>query len=483
MLAPEQSIALAQPDLPPETATGDPLGVLRVLRARLAQHIAEPQRASHDLVVALFACDEDSQVLLRKLSAGFVQSLANSTDRHALIWPEVEAFLGELFIAYRQCLERAGDLGLALHTELLARLMRVGGNWIKWRHYRYGPFENVIWAVLGVEYLSARNEGRARRPVNLRRGRSTTTHIEREYVRAIALQCASFDQLPISLMDIVDRLIYFVLDYLQISDQPLPGATHCFNPWKAMPPHRVLPSAQSEPGSWYFSARDAFLPFQQIADMLAQDQVPPALESGASALLRVRAGLEHCRTIWSETPPARRFRRHPIHGGLKVVCGLEGLAELLDHADPVQEASPRPVIEWQLQDISKKGLACIAPEQAARDLQVGSVVGLRPTDGSGWQIGVVRRLQRNHDDTVVAGVETLSHKPYVVQVDDGRQRLGVVVCDPLLHGEAVRLIVQRLALRSNVPIFLNWQGELIKLKPLNMGFLGQDYEIRVYQVL
>ena len=71
----------------------------------------------------------------------------------------------------------------------------------------------------------------------------------------------------------------------------------------------------------------------------------------------------------------------------------------------------------------------------------------------------------------------------MVQVDDGRNRLDVVVCDPLLHGEAVRLIVPRLALRSKVPIFLNWQGGLVKLKPLDMGFLGQDYEIRVYQVL
>ena len=404
MSAPEESVESAQPELPPEPAAGDPLGVLRALRARVAQHTTELQHDPHDLAVALFACDEDSQVLLRKLGAGYVQSLANGTDRHSLIWPEVEAYVGELFIAYRHCLERSGELGVALHTELLARLMRVGGNWLKWRHYRYGPFDNVLWAVLGVEYLSARNEGRARRPVNLRRGRSTTTHIEREYVRAIALQCASFDQLPVGLMDIVDRLIYFVLDHLQIADQPVPGATHCFNPWKAMPPHRVLPGAKSEPGSWYFSAHDAFVSFQQIAGMLAQDKVPPALETGASALLRVRAGLEHCRTIWSEMPPARRFRRHPIHGGLKVVCGLDGLAELLDHGHAVQDSSPRPVIEWQLQDISKKGLACIAPEQAARDIQVGSVVGLRPTDGSGWQIGVVRRLQRNHDDTVVAGV-------------------------------------------------------------------------------
>lgn len=82
------------------------------------------------------------------------------------------------------------------------------------------------------------------------------------------------------------------------------------------------------------------------------------------------------------------------------------------------------------------------------------------------------------------GLEVLSRKPVLAHVDDGRRPAAVLLCDPLLRGEAVRIVAPLRALDApSVPLFVTGNGSVQKLKPLDASYTGDGFELRVYQVL
>ena len=125
-----------------------------------------------------------------------------------------------------QSRSRRGLTKNAVNAELLARLVRAGANLIKWDYLRYGPVERELWAFMGAAYLEAERTGMSQMLVSLRKDRGTQTSVEREYLRALALGCASLDQLAPDSMEIADRLIRYMLPTLRISHTPGSGA--CF---------------------------------------------------------------------------------------------------------------------------------------------------------------------------------------------------------------------------------------------------------------
>ena len=81
------------------------------------------------------------------------------------------------------------------------------------------------------------------------------------------------------------------------------------------------------------------------------------------------------------------------------------------------------------------------------------------------------------------GIEILSLAPAYVQADDGRDAIDVILCDPLSNGEAVRAIGTQRSLSRGCSLYVVQAGKVWKLRPMEFSLQGDDFELRVYQVL
>jgi hypothetical protein len=301
--------------------------------------------------------------------------------------------------------------------------------------------------------------------------------VEREYVRAVATYTASLDQLEIEAIGVADRLIAFALPLLQLQADPVGGAIYFLSPGLLAPPRRLVRLPESLDGAWFFSTRTAVLALDDLRADYVQGSSPAVLGLGEVDGRLLHVGLQHLLRHWSESPPVRRFRRHVLGGTLKAVRGIDDLRRIFSGEDASS------LSEWDLRDASRGGVGVLAPIVQESPVRVGELVGICPDESGSWQLGIVRRAWRSGEEATFVGLETLSQRPILASVDDGRVRADVFLCDPVMRGEAVRIAAPANTLRPSVPLFVTSNGTVQKLKPLDSGMAGNGFELRVYQVL
>ena len=215
---------------------------------------------------------------------------------------------------------------------------------------------------------------------------------------------------------------------------------------------------------------------EEVDARISAGEVPARLALGAPGEPLLQTAIAHLIRHWAASPPVRRHRRYLLEGPLVAVRGFDQLKEVL--------GGPGQGIEtgWSLRDVSRGGFAAYVPLTAGKDVRVGELVAVRG-EGSAWQLAVIRRSWAQPDRGVLLGLETLSRSPMRASVDDGRIRTEVLLCDPPMRGEAVRLAATTGALPVGSPLFLTNGAGILKLKPLDASMAGEGFELRVFQVL
>jgi hypothetical protein len=461
------------------TPANDTLGALADISGVLDGMLEVPADTVREAVRQLGALDELAQPHIRHALRGFMQATALRSGRGEVLRAACARYFDRFSDACAQALRQGRyeqDGPPDLLAELATRLTRALAGRLKWDHLVYGPYDTRLWERSGAVLLEAVEEGRHELPVRLREGRETQTATRMEVARLVALHCGGLDQLPVELIDVVDRLIHYLLPVLHLGPAPIEGARFIWTPASGSPPRRLVRTDNPPGGDWYFSPLQADGVMTELEAALRKGVIPAALDGGVGARERALAAIRHLRRAWCESPVARRHRRHAMGGRIAAIKGFVALRQALrDGGDDAER--------WDLRDASVSGMGVVAPVTDAEVPRIGDLIALRPDEQGVWRLGMVRRVSRDTDLHAFLGLETFASAPRMVRADDGRAPVDILLCDPLHRGAVLRVIAPTNALRAGMPLFVAENGAIQKLKPLGSAWRGTEFEVRNYLVL
>ncbi|NMG76829.1 hypothetical protein [Aromatoleum diolicum] len=457
---------------------GDLLHELEACTARV-HHLMRADGLSVDTrFEALARLDDEARAGISRLRGSHAAQILSTVSAVAA----GRDMFGAILDAYQGCIyayedEASHPARRGLLEDCRVRLVRAGAERVLWERFSGGPAHEHLWRWLGAAFREVTSPDGGHYSAGPGVPEDCTVSVKREYLRAVAAQSASFDLLQPQLIHVVDRLLDFALPMFQFQAAPFAGATYYVDPDWSVGPRRMVRLPESINGTWFFAPRMAAEALQEVAEQLAVGNLPKGLTLGQESDDSLKAGLEHVLRHWSDMPPVRRYRRHLLGGTLSAVRGIKDLQRLFSGQNVTEQA------EWSLRDVSRGGLGVYAPMLTDGSVRVGELVGICPIEGATWQLAIVRRTWANPGGCPFVGLETLTQRPVLTSVDDGRASADVVMCDPLMRGEAVRIAAPANVLNAGVPLFVTSNGSIQKLKPLESSMTGDGFELRVYQVL
>lgn len=371
-------------------------------------------------------------------------------------------------VAVRNAYASLFDAYLAVGSEAVAPgLMRCGADLVFWERVIQANAAEGTWPALFSVFqrVTAGQDSVA----------GDLHGVTRDYLRAVVFEISGLDQLDLPVALAAEAVIELALPFLSLSRRSSPSTFFAVDPvWRGRPLRFV---AQASADAWFLVSSEASAFLEGLAIRMQEDVLPLPLQVPGVTNADLLAAVLHLDRQWSAVPPLRRFRRHLVQGALSVVRGLGEIKTVLAGDANATQA------EWAIHDLSRGGVGATAKSEGDGALpRRGELLSFKPRDGATWHLGVVRRVQHT-DGSVFVGIETLSPRPLLMRVDDGRTPCDVFVCDPLQKGEAVRIAAPASALRSGVPLFITSDNKLQKLKPLDQLDGDGGFELRVYQVL
>jgi hypothetical protein len=330
---------------------------------------------------------------------------------------------------------------------------------------RFGPDE-VLWKRIGLLFAaSPESKGGV--------VGGDVAGIGREYLRAIAHYSVNLDQVELEMGIALAHVVDICLPFLALDRRPAELPQYVTIPEEGSIPVRQMGSERD--GEWHFAPWAASELLTEFSKQLARSIVPSPL--GRLPLEHARAAVEHLRMQWSATPPVRTRRRYVQDATAEVARGLPACTAVIG-GKPL--AVPR---NWKVIDFSRSGLQIIATSDPARAWpDIGELLAIHFVDGEGWQLGIVRRL-RMWATHAGLGVELLARSPALGVLDDGRNSVEAVLCDPPSKGEALRILLPATAPALGEPVFVKAAGGLAKVRALGVLRRESGYQLQVFQVL
>jgi len=231
----------------------------------------------------------------------------------------------------------------------------------------------------------------------------------------------------------------------------------------------------------FFGTRAALGALSELRSrMEASGDLPADINFGGQYPLRtVLSVVEHLATCWAPVPPMRGNPRHRVKSWLTIINGLDSVRQRLSGQTAGQASGDEA---WVVEDVSLNGIGAHVPLVGKDWLRVGALVGMQPDGGGNWLLGVVRRLVRESDSFACVGMETLSKSPCAAVADSGSMRVEIIVLDPLIAAEAVRVAMVDYAWDKRIPLLLNLEGTWARLHPLDVVDSGDGFVIGRYRV-
>ncbi|MDG3066440.1 hypothetical protein ACFQ4M_17360 [Thauera mechernichensis] len=300
--------------------------------------------------------------------------------------------------------------------------------------------------------------------------------VAREFLRAVAYHSVGLDQLELDRALAMVHLVDTCVPFLSLGSA-VSGAPQYVIDLGAggAPQRRYSTGAVSQLCFAPWGADELLIGFER---QLAEGNVP--LVFGKLPRELMLETVRRLRNQWSRTPPVRLRKRYAQDATVEITRGLMELRQVL--AGEVRQLAR----VWRVCDLSRSGLqirAASDPSGAWPD--VGELLGVRFTDGEGWQLAVVRRLQMWPDHARL-GLELVSRHPVLVVLDDGRLSIEALLCDQPARGEAVRLLLGPEEAVGTETVFMKHGGGVLKLRllgeqPSPFGD-ARGYRLQVFQV-
>jgi hypothetical protein len=460
-------IAAAQPDLAINELTGWIETVGEAANIDIAHHVN-----------LLYQFDSSAQPHLRKLDMAYV----SDPEGKDVVWRTGRDFWSILSSAYEVALDRyisdpTQASVLSGLSRLASRTVRACRQRFKWDVYHNGPVDAGLWQVAGQAYLLAQASGtEAREVVNV--ADEAATSVEREYLRLIALHVAAPEGLVPAGARLAEQLTgYFAARY-SMAPSIERGSTHWLDANQPLPPLRLVRAPVHVDGIRYFSAIAAADAALALARRIDGGEMPDALSfddtPDPEKLSRL---LRHLALNWALDPPTRQYRRHTLGGALAVANGIKHLHHVLRGA-----RDDAVIYRWEMSDASLGGIGATAPTASAEWVRVGSLVGMQPTGGDNWLVGVVRRYMRGRDARGTVGIETLSTLARPLEVFSERNSGEAVALDEPISGAIVRLAINGTGYSGEYPLHASINGRHVRLDPVELIERGSNFDLARFRV-
>ncbi|WP_374340418.1 hypothetical protein [Methyloversatilis sp.] len=460
-------IAAAQPDLAINELTGWVESVSEASNIDLAHHVN-----------LLYQFDSSAQPHLRKLDLQY----SEDPEGKDVLWRTGRDFWSILSSAYEVALARY--LSDPAHATVLSGLSRLASRTVracrqrfKWDVYHNGPVDAGLWQVAGQAYLLAHASNTETREV-VNAADEMPTSVEREYLRLIALHVAAPEGLIADSVRLAEQLTgYFAARY-SMSSTIERGSTHWLDANQPAPPLRLVRAPLQVDGIRFFSgiaAADASL---ALARRVEGGESPDSLNliDGVPQEQLARL-LRHLAVNWALDPPTRQYRRHSLGGALAVANGIKHLHHVLRGA-----RDEAVIYRWEMSDASLGGIGATAPTASAEWVRVGSLVGMQPSGGDNWLVGVVRRYLRGRDARGTVGIETLSTTARPLEVFSERQSGEAVALDDPVTGAVVRLAINGTGYSAEYPLHASINGRHVRLDPVELIERGSNFDLARFRV-
>ena len=418
--------------------------------------------------------DEAAQPQLRQAAGLYLSNVFGSRSvRYKALGRDFYASLGRAYdlVLGGLAVDFSIEPSDKLRTEVLLRTVRAAAGEMKWVAFDYQELSPEVWQRAVSAYRVAHLAGGLNSPVNVREGRETRTTINREFIRLVAMQCASLDQLSPDRIEAADKLVRYLQHSLALSLEPRDGSQFSIDLETPAAPQRCLAVPEDVPGSLrYFRPGDVVPMLGELRQTLAEGNLGPVFAGiGASS---VTGAIRHLSRQWGPVPPMRQYRRHAVRGELALATGLGFIRTLISG-----EAQIRPAAAWMLCDASRSGFGVASPVMDPEICRVGVLVGAHLGEVGRWVLALVRRVRSSEQGGAAVGLQTISSEPVPVLLDDGSRSWSGILCDPVVRGRGLRIACEPGAMRSTRPVFAKLGGRMVKLQPGRAVVSGPGYQI------
>ena len=420
--------------------------------------------------------DDAAQPQLRQAAGLYLSNVFGSRSlRYKALGRDFYASLGR---AYDLVLaQAAGESVDGLQTELQLRTVRAAAGEMKWVAFDYQELATEVWQRALAAYRAAQGRGVVDAPVQVREGRETRSTIGREFIRLVAMRCASLDQLPPDRIEATDKVVRHLEHAFALYARPQDGSQFSLDLESPAAPRRCLSLPDAVRASTrYFRPADVLPMLGELGRTPENGGLGPVFAGiGAPA---VGGAIRHLTRHWGPVPPMRQYRRHRVRGRLALATGLGFIRTLISGG-----AQLRPAAAWSLRDASRNGFGIVSESFDPDICRVGALVGAYVSETGRWVLALVRRVRSSENGCASVGLQTVSSDPQPVVVDDGDRSWTGILCDPVVRGRVLRIACEPGVLRSPQAFFAKLSGRTIRLMPGNVLVSGPGYQIVGCQAL
>lgn len=370
--------------------------------------------------------DEKARVMQAHLMGVYHGTIIDKGAPLSQVLLTITAFWNEMGHAYQQCIKQAVQTSNRSNNSALAlftlRAMRYYFEHAKWCYLRYMEVDSRTWRHINRLYLFAEQEGLADGQLQAYPDCKHSS-IKREYIKILMLTLAAPEKLPSHQIELVTEWLDKWVHHMDI-DENLRTSQHIFaiNVAGSTPPKRLRRDMVGS--NWRYWGTEtlsahvkASLKQLQSGAWATELDLPEKTSQPANIML-----MEKLSDLWShDVPaPARRHERSPTQKTIRILRGLDAIIEHISKHNSAQQNRTAFEIDpahWSVENESINGMGVHFQHTADHKLLAGEVVGILPEDSPlPLSIGIVRRLSKQRDGLINAGIETIALTPLLINL-------------------------------------------------------------------
>ena len=484
----------------PETPAMDLLPTLQQLSVRLERLVVTDEmswaRASKLVEQIHQAARSNAASLLREYVVGTQRP---EDPRNEQIWSTVTDYLDQLVHGYQWCLERC-ETDAASGKACASTLAPVAGNAIracaarlKWAYLRYDPVVPVQWQALMRIFVLAERAEVAGEAFVVPEVVASSSTAEQEFVKTLVLAASSPGGLRPPQLEVAERLIERCGSHLALTRQSLEPVRYFIDLTATGGPQRLLPSQQLPGAGRVIVLSGAVATLQQlVADLDDGALTPPDL--GLDPHCRpelVRSTARHLLRYWSPPSLERCHTRSRDALRVAVVRDFDEVAAKVVGAKP-KSLSGSAEEHWVVEDHSAGGLLALLSHRQGRRIEAGALIAFRYPNLAAWHAGIVRRVQRQDQETRRVGIKKLTTEISGVilafrfrrEADERPSSIvGMFLVDTSAAVDQVTLLLPTGTFSPSVPLEMRVGSRDDLLIPQELIESGRDYQIARYKRL
>ena len=432
----------------------DPLKALEEITSWLATITSAAGFELATRIAVLNLVDETGQPFEPELNRLYLTSRTLTEFERLQRWQAALQFWERLAQAYRACFDeiRRDPRLLRAHQDqlplLIVRMMGAHASHAKVLRLRFLQVPEHTWQTMFDLYRTSEDARCDNQRVTAYAGDTLQTTARHELLRALMLDTASPESMLPQQTELAARIAARFADAFLFKSKPEAGCNWYVDLAQPHRPELATGIATLQPTARFFGAGVVIAKIQEVVRRLTSE--PGAREKRFGEDYSSQQKLEVLNRVmhfWGEHPPYRSEPRRNAEAELAVARGYKDACRVVPRVefrgwaefvytmdarlkeklgfDPAAETTDVAKEKWLQQDVSTRGLGVVIPHTSESWVTLGTLCSLQANNQPS-RIGVVRRLYRDSESRVHAGIEVLGSIPramWLRRVESGGQRV------------------------------------------------------------